>query len=242
MVIYEIVSERENVKNFEELASLVSKPEPSGSTTNSPGSSSESESSSNPFAGIGNGGNRDLSPLYEINEDFLGWLYIPDTNINYPVMHTPASPNKYLRKNFFGERSTAGVPYMKESCNLESDNIVIYGHNMRNGTMFTDLLKFLKQDNFYSHSYFEFQTENGVEYYDIFAVVQLEGTDIWYRFNEAADESSFNYMINYIRGKATIKTDLIPKYGDKLITLSTCTTPSSATERVIIIGCKISFE
>ncbi len=245
MVIFEIDSENSNIKDFEELASLVVQPQSSVVSSDVQNSSSQNSSSdgqsSDPIQHIGSSIKRDLTPLFQMNKDFVAWLYIPNTSINYPVMYTPDSPNKYLRKNFYGKKSTAGVPYINELCNLNSDNVIIYGHNMRSGTMFTDLAKFMNEDYFETHSYFEFQTAKGVEYYDIFAVAEIKGTDIWYTFANAGNEDAFNYMISYIRSKATIKTDMIPQYGDKLITLSTCTTPSNETDRIVVIAKKLDI-
>ena len=77
--------------------------------------------------------------VYAQNNDFVGWLCIEGTNINYPVMQTPEEPNYYLKRAFDHSYSDYGVPYVQENCVLGiSDNIVIYGHNMSNGSMFAD--------------------------------------------------------------------------------------------------------
>ena len=71
--------------------------------------------------------------LYEQNPDLFGWICIEDTVLDYPVMHTPDDPEKYLRLSFEGETSTAGTPFMDAKCGIDSDNYIIYGHNMKNG-------------------------------------------------------------------------------------------------------------
>lgn len=83
--------------------------------------------------------------VYAQNNDFVGWLCIEGTNINYPVMQTPEEPNYYLKRAFDHSYSDYGVPYVQENCALGiSDNIVIYGHNMSNGSMFADLCRYEK--------------------------------------------------------------------------------------------------
>ena len=82
---------------------------------------------------------RNLDPLFEKNAECIGWLCIEGTNINYPVMHTPSNPQKYLRKNFEGEYSQSGVPFLDARCSVNCGTAIIYGHNMKNGTQFSDL-------------------------------------------------------------------------------------------------------
>ena len=85
--------------------------------------------------------------VQEQNSDFVGWLSIPGTNIDYPVMQTVNEPNFYLKRGFDKQYSDYGVPYVQENCDLAlSDNCVIYGHHMNNGTMFADLCKYESED------------------------------------------------------------------------------------------------
>ena len=84
--------------------------------------------------------------LFRMNNDMYGWISIDGTNINYPVMYTPDRKDYYLKKNFEKEYSAYGVPYIAEHCDPyePSDNIIIYGHHMKNGSMFSDLMKYEK--------------------------------------------------------------------------------------------------
>lgn len=85
--------------------------------------------------------------VQEQNSDFVGWLSVPGTNIDYPVMQTVDEPNFYLKRGFDKQYSDYGVPYVQENCDIAlSDNCVIYGHHMNNGTMFTDLCKYENED------------------------------------------------------------------------------------------------
>ena len=90
--------------------------------------------------------------VYEQNPDFVGWISIDGTNINYPVMQTPGNPDFYLKHAFDKSYSDYGVPYAQENCDLEqSDNVVIYGHHMKNGSMFSDLCKYESEDFYQEH-------------------------------------------------------------------------------------------
>lgn len=119
---------------------------------------------------------RNLAPLFERNKECIGWICIEGTNVNYPVMHTPNNPQKYLRKNFEGEYSQSGVPFLDARCTADSGTAIIYGHNMKNGTQFSDLKKYLNADFRNAHLTIEFQTEAGVRYYTVVDVIL---TDIY---------------------------------------------------------------
>lgn len=71
---------------------------------------------------------RNIQALIAENADCVGWLSIDGTNISYPVMHTPSEPQKYLRRNFYGKYSQSGVPFLDGRCDLQSTNLIIYGH------------------------------------------------------------------------------------------------------------------
>ena len=85
-----------------------------------------------------------LQELYNINNDFIGWLEIENTNINYPVMQTGEDKKDYyLYKNFYKEYSQMGTPYIAEFCNVQkSDNLIIYGHHINSNKMFGELEKY----------------------------------------------------------------------------------------------------
>lgn len=95
-----------------------------------------------------------------------------DTAINYPVMQTKDRPNYYLKKNFEKQYSDYGVPYVSETCDIDiSDNTVIYGHHMKNGTMFSGLESYKSKDFHDSHKIIHFDTLGGYGDYEIIAVV-----------------------------------------------------------------------
>ena len=161
------------------------------------------------------------------NPDFVGWLSIPGTAIHYPVMQTVDRPDYYLKRDFDGAYSSHGTPYLQENCMVgTSDNLVIYGHNMKNGSMFADLCKYKEEAFYREHSTIHFDTMEGFGTYEIVAVFQTvaysqEGFK-YYHFANAADEASFDEYVASCKALALYDTGADAQYGDRLITLSTC--------------------
>ena len=182
---------------------------------------------------------RNLTPLYERNRDCIGWVCIPNTVVNYPVMHTPQDPQKYLRKNFDCEYSSSGVPFLHENNTLDSDNLIIYGHNMKNGTMFSDIIKYCEKSYCAEHPAIEWETKQGLKVYTVFAVVQVKDQDEWYRFITAADEEDYENRIKAISEASLYTSDIKPRYGQQLLTLSTCY-GSSENDRLIVIAVEMN--
>ena len=112
----------------------------------------------------------DINKLYEENKDIVGWLKIDNTTINYPIMQNINDPNYYLRRDFYKNYSSYGTPYMAKQCNLNSDNIVIYGHHMKNNKMFGELEKYKSKDFYNNHKIITFTTLEKEYSYEIFAV------------------------------------------------------------------------
>lgn len=132
---------------------------------------------------------RNIQALIAENADCIGWLSIDGTNISYPVMHTPSDPQKYLRRNFYGEYSQSGVPFLDGRCNLQSTNLIIYGHNMRNGTMFSDLKKYVDRDFLNAHRTVKFETADRVQTFTVTEVLKTNTSDAWYDRIAAEDGS-----------------------------------------------------
>lgn len=174
-MIYQEISSRQKEKaEFDILAELVEvTPDTQPDETVTPTDTTpEPRENSEPL--------RDLSALFAQNRDCIGWLCIPDTTINYPVMRTPNNPQKYLRRSFYGEYSQSGVPFLDSRCSLDSTNLIIYGHNMKNGTMFSDLGKYLDDTFLGEHSTIELQTADGVQCFTVTEVLKTDIHDQWY--------------------------------------------------------------
>ncbi len=165
---------------------------------------------------------RNISLLQQENNECIGWLYIEGTRVNYPIMHTPDNPEKYLRLNFYEEYSVSGVPFMDGNCGITDMHMIIYGHNMRNDTMFGDVAEYAKHEYRDEHPFIEFETINGCTKYEIFAVAVVNASDDWYFTNPADTPETYAEKIAYIRAMDLYDTGIIPEYGEQLLTLSTC--------------------
>ena len=144
---------------------------------------------------------RNIPALIAANTDCIGWLSIDGTNISYPVMYTPHEPQKYLRRNFYGKYSQSGVPFLDGRCDLQSTNLIIYGHNMKNGTMFSDLKKYLNTDFLNAHRTVRLETADGVQSFIVTEALKTNTSDAWYDRIAAEDDRHLILSTCYGSGK-----------------------------------------
>lgn len=171
-----------------------------------------------------------MAEIYAKNPDVVGWVKIDGTMLDYPVMHTPEDPEKYIHLNFEERYSYGGLPFMEDDCCMdpESDNLIIYGHNMNDGSMFTTLMYYRDKQYWEKHPQVRFSTLYEDRTYDVIAVfydqVYYNYEDVFkfYEFIDAEDEESFNEAMAYYKEKAIYDTGVTAEYGDRLLTLVTC--------------------
>mgnify|MGYP005940838737 FL=1 len=184
----------------------------------------------------------DINKLYEENKDIVGWLKIDNTTINYPIMQNINDPNYYLRRDFYKNYSSYSTPYMAKQCNLNSDNIVIYGHHMKNNKMFGELEKYKSKDFYNNHKIITFTTLEKEYSYEIFAVfkttVYTKNTFRYYENINFENKKMYNDFINICKDKSLYQTGIEIKDKEKLITLSTCEY-SNKNSRLVIVARKI---
>lgn len=177
----------------------------------------------------------DKSP-YKSIENCVAWVEIPDTKISYPIMQKKGNPEYYLHRNYKGDYSYSGTPFLDERCNIsQSSNNIVYGHNMKDGTIFSRLLNFKNQDYCKAHSKINLVIEGEKTEYTLYAVARVKSDDIWYSYTDNTDENTFNNLISHIQCKSLYLSDKEIKYGDFFITLSTCEY-SQENGRLILIG------
>ena len=166
--------------------------------------------------------------LYELNNDMVGWLEIPNTKLKYPVMQTPNVVNYYLYRDFDKEDSDWGAIYAWETADINkpSDNITMFGHNMRDGSMFATLNSYENQYYWEDNSLILFNTLHEYHTYKIFAVFKTTATlgkgFSYHKFVDAKDAAEFDDFIATCKSLSLYDTGITPVYGDKLICLSTC--------------------
>ena len=169
-----------------------------------------------------------LQEQYEKNPDLAGWLTIPGTRIDYPVMYSPDEPERYLHANFEVSYSFAGLPFIDAACDPESGNRIIYAHNMLDGSMFRTLLKYQQKDFWQRNPVISFSTLYEEQEYEVVAafydkVYKKSDTNFkFYQFYDTSDQSSFDEAMAYYREHALYDTGVTAQCGDLFLTLVTC--------------------
>jgi sortase B len=168
--------------------------------------------------------------LFERNEDFIGWLRIFGTKVNYPVMQTKDDRDYYLHRDFDKKYSAAGTLFASDISDVDrpSDVIIIFGHMMKSGAMFGGLKEYTSADYMREHQVMRFDTLEEERYYRIFSVftesVGTGGADEfrYYSFSDFADEEEFNDFLEQAKPHELYDTGETAEYGDEIIALSTC--------------------
>lgn len=163
--------------------------------------------------------------LYNQNRDFVGWLTIDDTVIDYPVMQTRLDEEYYIHRDFYGDYSNSGTLFMNagSDARIPTTNIIIFGHHMQAGTMFGSLQKYYKNYDAYSeHKFIKFNTIWGDGLYEVVGAYYTTADDQIYDCVWLHNESEFSTIWNHISSKSVFTADSQLQYGDVFITLSTC--------------------
>lgn len=161
--------------------------------------------------------------LQEINPEVVGWISIPDTLMNYPVLQTDNNWF-YLDQTWKKEYSSVGSIFMEcqNRADLSQFNTLIYGHNMRDGSMFCNLRSYLEQEYWEQHPYVYLAVEKDVRRYDIYAAYEVGVWEITYGLEFEKDEDKQEF-IDFGLSKSKIDTGIVPTVEDEVLTLSTCT-------------------
>ena len=183
-----------------------------------------------------------LSLLKETNKDVVGILEFDDRIIYEPIVQAPNN-DYYVRKNINKEYANAGIPFVSADGNIDSKNVVIYGHSSKwNNIIFTPLMNYVNQSYYKEHPTFQFITENETRTYQIFAVinVDLNNLDDSLEFTQSNWDSNnaFNAFISDSINRELYKTGVTVDSEDKLMTLVTCDTRDN-NKRIIVIAKKV---
>ena len=233
MLYRQYADEKQNAEAFDKIAALVQEETPPADEPQESETPPPEQSAFEKYAAV-----------YEQNSDFVGWISVEGTNIDYPVMQTIDNPNYYLKRSFEKQYSDYGVPYVQENCDLGlSDNCVIYGHHMNNGTMFADLWKYADENFYREHKTIRFDTLSGFGEYEIVAVFKTvaysEQGFKYYHFTRADSAEDFDDYIAQCKAFSIYDTGVTAEYGDKLITLSTCEY-SRKNGRMVVVAKRIA--
>lgn len=176
----------------------------------------------------------DFAELKGVNEDIVGWLKISALDISYPVVQGTDN-DYYLHRTFEGVENFAGCLFVNSgnSADFTDQNTIVYGHNMKNGSMFGKLKKFQEEETFRKSKYFWMFTENFIYQYRIFSAMTVNKVGINYQtffaeseFSEFRDQAFANSVVE--------NSDVELSYEDRIVTLSTCTGDDST--RFVVMG------
>jgi len=195
--------------------------------------------------------------LYEQNPDIIGWIRIPGTEVDYPVVQSPFSDwDYYLNRDFYGEHDLHGIPYIWPQHDIiEDDLIFIFGHNMRDGSRFADVINYFDYDFFEDHPVIEFYTlyeEGRFEVAFAFQVFVVENVNQYYYHPQRGtadqvefpytfvtsweDEEAFWSFIEKNREHALYDTGVTVEYGNRIIALWTCLSRISRAHRLVVVA------
>lgn len=188
----------------------------------------------------------DYKTLYNNNKSLIGWIKIDDTLIDYPVMQSSNS-EYYLNHNFNQKKDNNGSIFLDPECSIfpRSDNLILYGHNMKSGKMFGSLKKYKSEDFYKKHAIINFDTIYEKGQYQIMYVFneiihdEVEVTFKYYQFVNANSAEEFNSNMSQMAEMSLYDTKVTANWGDKLITLSTCDYTADS-ERFVVVAKKIN--
>ena len=182
--------------------------------------------------------------IYNLNNDFVGWITIPGTNVDYPIVQTEDS-EYYLEHDFFGEKNNNGQIILDTKCDpyTPSYNLVISGHNMRSGKMFGELVSFASKSFWEQNKFVYFDSLMEKKKYVIFAAFYSADYDV--------DEEGFRYnadiqyamdakqWLSDIKANQVYDTEIDVEFGDEFLTLTTCNKSRRQDGRFVIVCRKV---
>ena len=175
----------------------------------------------------------DLAALQAENPDCVGWLTFPDTTVDYPVVWTPSDPEHYLRRDFYGNSASGGTPFLdgRNQAQAKGQNLIVYGHNMLDGSMFKPLLQYLTPNFRQTHQdiYLEL---NGAQYrYQVIADLETNTRSPVYAYTDLSDST----VMEHFRSTLLEETGLeaVPR-TEGYLTLSTCNNQGGNSRLLVI--------
>lgn len=174
------------------------------------------------------------------NEDIYAWIYIPDTEVDYPILQHATDNNYYLKYNVDGTEGYPGCIYTENYNNkyFTDKNTVLYGHNMRDGSMFGNLKAYQDTQYYQEHPYVYIYTPGRLYAYEIFAAYQSDNLHLLLNYDLSKEEVFADYLVNALstaKDKGIVTADWKPSGTEYILTLSTCV-PGSSEHRFLVQG------
>ncbi|SRR5699024_2027174 len=178
--------------------------------------------------------------LLKHNNDVVGWITIDGTQIDYPILQSTNNID-YLTKDYNNRETRAGSIFLdfRNEIATENKNTVVYGHRMKDGSMFQHLTKFLNEDFLKKHQTFEYDTLYDSYEAEIFSVYNTL-TDFNYIQTEFSDEAKYADLLEKMKNKSKYQTDVDVNYDDEIITLSTCDYVLDENEGRLVVHAKLT--
>lgn len=239
MVFSEIREYKEGSEAYDELTEFVEQPKQTEPETKPSTEPSETESMTEPEEPTVVLPAVDFTALREKAPDVIGWLTLSDTAINYPVVQADNN-DYYLRRLYDGTYNQAGCLFAdyRSAADLSGRNTVIYGHNMRDGSMFSTLREYVSQEFCEAHPTMYLITPDCGYIVEIFAAFTASpsetGSDTSPWRVEWPDEDAFAKWLIRSAERSVINTDVTVESGDRILSLSTCT--NSGKDRFLVMG------
>lgn len=177
----------------------------------------------------------DFESLKKVNEDIIGWIRVNALDISYPIAQS-TNNDYYLHRTFERVDNFAGCIFMEyqNHSDFSDKNTIIYGHNMKNGSMFGTLRKFYEDEVYEKAPYFWIYTPDKIYRYDIFSCAEVAVDSLAYQIT-FSEEGSFEKYIDDAYSRSVVKgNDIKVTAEDKIVTLSTCT--GNESTRFIVQG------
>ena len=228
MLVYKMIAQKKNDSRLEELSGMVAQQQAEPSEGAKDSEQGEEALSEEETLHIQRQARVEAySKIKEQNSDLVGWIKIEDTKIDYPVLQSLDRPNFYLKHDFDQKSSAYGAPYVAEECDLtkECKNILIYGHHMKNGSMFAALDGYLDPEFRDAHPIIQFDTLEEYGDYGVMAVFTMSAVDQenpLYDWITAGTEETFNQYVAYAKRNSAYDMGIDAQWGDELISLITC--------------------
>ena len=169
-----------------------------------------------------------FTELLAQNSDLQGWITIPDTGIDYPVMQSDADAEFYLHRGFDRADTVSGTPFLADGCSPDSDCVIVYAHNMRNGTMFGTLDRYLRAEYLAQHPTVWFDSLYQEREYEVFAAVQTRvygsGAPGFHYYDCAGTLSKTEraQLVDWLLEHSAWDSGIVPGAEDQILILSTC--------------------
>ena len=175
-----------------------------------------------------------LAALQADNSDCVGWLTIPDTSVDYPVVWTPSDPEHYLRRDFYGNHASGGAPFLdgRNEAQAKGQNLIVYGHNMLDGSMFKPVLQYFTPNFQVAHEDICLELPGAQYHYQVVAALETNTRSPMYVYTDLSDTAEMENFRSTLQEETGL--DAIPQ-TEGYLTLSTCNT-QGGDSRVLVVA------